>query len=105
MSRHAHEFRGAPAQAEQALASAADEPADNSTLTETEPLSPGGSVAPQSTGRGRARSEKIMLRLGTSMEVNLRDQLRAYAAEHNMTIVDIVDAAVRARLARDGYLT
>jgi hypothetical protein len=105
MSRHANESQGTPEQPEQALASAADEPADSSTLPETDHLNPRGSMARQSTGRGRARSEKIMLRLGTSIEIDLRDQLRAYAAEHNMTIVDIVDAAVRARLARDGRST
>jgi len=42
-----------------------------------------------------------MLRLATSIEIDLRDRLDAYAAAHRMSIVDIIDEAIRARLSRD----
>lgn len=66
---------------------------DQSTLLAERP----GVVRP---GPGRPRSKRRMEPFSSKIEINLRDDLDDYLAEHGMTVVDFLDQAIRDRLQK-----
>ena len=51
-------------------------------------------------GPGRPRSKRRMEPFSSKIEINLRDNLDEYLAEHGMTVVDFLDQAIRERLQK-----
>jgi hypothetical protein len=51
-------------------------------------------------GPGRPRSKRRMEPFSSKMEINLRDEMDEYVAEHGLSIIDFLDEAVRDRLRR-----
>lgn len=51
-------------------------------------------------GPGRPRSKRRMEPFSSKIEINLRDNLDEYLAEHGMTVVDFLDQAIRDRLRK-----
>lgn len=51
-------------------------------------------------GPGRPRSKRRMEPFSSKIEINLRDNLDEYLAEHGMTVVDFLDQAIRDRLQK-----
>lgn len=49
-------------------------------------------------GPGRPRSKRRMEPFSSKIEINLRDDLDEYLAQHGMTVVDFLDQAIRDRL-------
>lgn len=52
-------------------------------------------------GPGRPRSKRRMEPFSSKIEINLRDDLDEYLAQHGMTVVDFLDQAIRERLQRE----
>lgn len=103
ISRQANMSRGSHRGGEELLASSSttDGVSDREFPLRANSLDLGEMMTPRAPRPGRPRSERVMLRLATSIEIDLRDRLDAYAAAHRMSIVDIIDEAIRARLSRD----
>jgi hypothetical protein len=51
-------------------------------------------------GAGRPRSKRRMEPFSSKIEIDLRDQVDYYLAEHGGTMVDFLDAALRDRLQK-----
>lgn len=51
-------------------------------------------------GPGRPRGKRRMEPFSTKIEITLRDELDAYLTEHEMTIIDFLDQAIRDRLSK-----
>lgn len=51
-------------------------------------------------GPGRPRSKRRMEPFSSKIEINLRDDLDKYLAEHGMTVVDFLDQAIKDRLQK-----
>ncbi|MGW9159276.1 hypothetical protein [Microbacterium sp. NPDC055665] len=62
---------------------------------------PKGEISPSSVrrGPGRPRSRRRMEPLSTKIDIELRDEVDAYLLQHDMTFVDLLDEALRAKLA------
>ncbi|MGA1813692.1 hypothetical protein VH571_15025 [Frondihabitans sp. 4ASC-45] len=74
------------------------------TANPEQPQSAGqaASAAPAvpSRGPGRPRSKRRMEPFSSKIEIGLRDEVDAYLAENGGTIIDFLDEALRARLAK-----
>jgi len=97
--------QAAPVAAAAAAAAAAQEPAparqQPATPLETaETISSSEGVAPVRRGPGRPRSKRRMESLATKIDIELRDQVDAYLATTGGTLVDLIDEALRDRLAK-----
>jgi hypothetical protein len=62
-------------------------------------------VAPRSSssrrpGPGRPRSKRRMEPFSSKIEIELRDEMDDYVAEHGLSIIDFLDEAVRDRLKK-----
>lgn len=64
-----------------------------------------GSDTPQLPTRkpGRPRKKRVMLQLSTSMEKDLRDTVERWRLENNMSVVDLIDEAVREYLGLEPW--
>lgn len=51
-------------------------------------------------GPGRPRSRRRMEPFSSKIEIGLRDQVDEYTAQHGESIVDLLDRALRAAIAR-----
>lgn len=51
-------------------------------------------------GPGRPRSRRRMEPFSSKIEIGLRDQVDAYTVEHDESIVDLLDRALRAAIAQ-----
>jgi len=51
-------------------------------------------------GPGRPRSKRRMEPFSSKIEIELRDEMDDYVAEHGLSIIDFLDEAVRDRLKR-----
>lgn len=54
---------------------------------------------PPRRGPGRPRSRRRMEPFSSKIEIGLRDQVDAYTVEHDESIVDLLDRALRAAIA------
>ncbi|ROR76143.1 hypothetical protein SAMN06295974_3709 [Plantibacter flavus] len=52
---------------------------------------------------GRPRKKRVMLQLSTSMEKDLRDTVERWRLENNMSVVDLIDEAVREYLGLEPW--
>lgn len=62
-------------------------------------------VAPRASsarrpGPGRPRSKRRMEPFSSKIEIELRDEMDDYVAEHGLSIIDFLDEAVRDRLKK-----
>ncbi len=62
-------------------------------------------VAPRASsnrrpGPGRPRSKRRMEPFSSKIEIELRDEMDDYVAEHGLSIIDFLDEAVRDRLEK-----
>jgi hypothetical protein len=51
-------------------------------------------------GPGRPRSKRRMEPFSSKIEIDLRDEMDDYVAEHGLSIIDFLDEAVRDRLRK-----
>lgn len=51
-------------------------------------------------GVAARRAKRRMLPFSSKIEMNLRDEMDDYLTEHNITIIDFLDEAIRDRLNR-----
>ena len=51
-------------------------------------------------GPGRPRSKRRMEPFSSKIEIDLRDEMDDYVAEHGLSIIDFLDEAVRDRLKK-----
>ena len=56
--------------------------------------------APERRGPGRPRSKRRMESLATKIDIELRDQVDAYLEKTGGTLVNLIDEALRARIAQ-----
>lgn len=54
----------------------------------------------QRRGPGRPRSKRRMEPFSSKLDIQLRDSIDAYLFEHGGTLVDLLDEALRARIAK-----
>jgi hypothetical protein len=82
---------------------------DSGQSKSTEPLraqsSESSEDAPRSSptrrpGPGRPRSKRRMEPFSSKIEIELRDEMDDYVAEHGLSIIDFLDEAVRDRLKK-----
>lgn len=82
---------------------------DNGQAQSAEPLRAQSSElaedAPRSSsirrpGPGRPRSKRRMEPFSSKIEIELRDEMDDYVAEHGLSIIDFLDEAVRDRLKK-----
>lgn len=82
---------------------------DSGQAQSTEPLRAQSSElsedAPRSSssrrpGPGRPRSKRRMEPFSSKIEIELRDEMDDYVAEHGLSIIDFLDEAVRDRLKK-----
>ncbi|MFD1716154.1 hypothetical protein ACFSBZ_16895 [Amnibacterium flavum] len=66
----------------------------------TETAATGEGPAPIRRGPGRPRSKRRMESLATKIDIELRDQVDDYLATTGGTLVDLIDEALRDRLAK-----
>ena len=59
------------------------------------------SGTPVRRGPGRPSKKRRMEPLSTNIEIELRDAVDVYTQEHEMTLIDFLDLAIREKLDKD----
>ncbi|WHP16456.1 hypothetical protein [Cellulomonas sp. ES6] len=69
------------------------------TRTPTSPEPVSSPVAPR-RGPGRPRGRRRMEPFSSKLEITLRDDVDRYLSEHDETMVDLIDRALRSAISR-----
>ncbi|MBU5421105.1 hypothetical protein KQI48_00340 [Cellulomonas hominis] len=65
-----------------------------------EAVGPLAQPTPQRRGPGRPRGRRRMEPFSSKIEISLRDDVDRYLAEHEETMVDLIDRALRAAISQ-----